>query len=235
MTDLTAIKQGAPFKSWKRPASAPQATEIVIHESVTTSVSNTVKVLQGKGLGVHYIVDRDGSVTQHVPLTHYAAHAGYGHNLPSIAIEVVNAYYPSKAPAQAKIKAAWAHKGEYILPTPLQCEAVWGLVKALCDTLKIKLDFPGADLRSGTFRWGRIGSHLNVGGVMAHHRWDHADGLFVEHYCVLRSRGYAPEEAFGLTLVAAQNVPAIRVTRLPSISMVETISPDSPSIRPFNR
>ena len=57
------------------------------------------------------------------------------------------------------------------------------------------------------FTWGRIPKH-KVPGVMAHHRWDHADGLFPEHYCLARHLGHPPEDAYRLTLAAAATVPA---------------------------
>jgi len=104
-----------------------RVTELIVHETVTRSVAATVRVLMRRRLGVHLIVGPDGDVTQHGDLAHdRLTHAG-GHNGPSVGIEVVNPYYPyllkGELPWRRTIKAPWAHKGEYVLPTPAQAEA----------------------------------------------------------------------------------------------------------------
>ena len=65
-----------------------------------------------------------GAFTQHGDLaTEILWHASQ-HNGPSFGVEVVNPYYPSYLkpglPWDRVIKAPWAHKGEYVLPTPAQ-------------------------------------------------------------------------------------------------------------------
>lgn len=196
------IARGAPLRAIRRRA---PATEVILHESVTSSRKSTVAVLRRQNYGVHFIVGRDGTITQHVhPRTHYTVHAGGSHNRSSIAVEIVNPYYGSRASDDdVVIPAVWAHKGEYILPCRAQVEAVWRLLSWLdveyddCEALR----FPCVD--ESTFRWGRDGRHT-LAGTTAHHRHAHADALFAEHYCVVRSRGYAPDEAWLLTVTAAQ-------------------------------
>lgn len=190
--------------SW--PRGGTTIDQIVIHESVTSSRAKTIAVLRARKLGVHVIVDRDGSVTQHVPLLRQTAHAGSAHNRRSVAVEVVNRYYGSQADdGEPDIEAVWAHRGWYILPTPVQCEAVWQAVVALHEEIAtIPLVFPGVSARG--FGWGRLPLTQRVrvpAGVMAHHRTDHADGLFPEHYCVLRSLDWDPVEAYVRTQAMA--------------------------------
>lgn len=206
--DLLTVPWGRGFKILARKT---LPTEIVIHESVTTTRDGVVKVLSGKGLSVHFTVDRDGSIQRHLPDLAWGPHAGGPHNLRSIAIEIINPYYPSKAPELPKIAAVWAHRGEYVLPTAEQCEAAWRLIVALCAAHKIPLEFPGADKLD--FKWGRSANHSRFRGVQAHHRWDHADGLFVEHYAWLRAKGVESIEAFKLTTETAQKVGKDRITR----------------------
>lgn len=191
------ITQGTPLSGYNR-GKGRTVTQIVLHESVTSSRESTVKVLAGRHLGVHFVVDRDGSVTQHVPVTLACAHAeGFGqasaHNEASIGVEVVNPYYGGEHDLRCK----WAHKGLYTCPPQVQLEAVWELVQSL----GVPLNFPANDQRG--FRWGRWWMHEGATGVMAHYRWDHADGLFPEHYCWARSLGYLPEAAFPLSITAA--------------------------------
>lgn len=208
---MRTYPQGAPFKSRRRPA---PATLIVLHESVTRTRAAAVSVLQRRppGLGVHYTVDRDGSVQQHVPLVDYCYHAGAGRNANSVGVEIINRYYGAHAVAgEDVIDAVWAHKGRYILPTELQLAAVWDLVHALGGELGIG-DYP-----SGTgdvFHWGRVKNVTR--GVSAHHRWAHADGLFPEHYCWLRARGLEHPEAWAATLAAASSGQRVTITTFPS-------------------
>lgn len=202
------IDAGEALTSYSRGAT--EITEVVIHESVTVSREATVKVLKARNLGVHYIVDRDGSVTQHAPLARQCAHASSPHNVRSVALEIVNPYYGNRAlEGQPTIEAVWAHKGVYTLPTLGQLEAAWdtlGVILAACP--KIKLEFPGA--AGDGFTWGRFPWHKTdpskrPGGVSAHARWDHADGLFIEYYFACRARGHDPISAYAHTLLAASS------------------------------
>lgn len=189
------IDQGAKLSGYSR-GKGRVITQIVLHESVTNSRDATVKVLSARHLGVHFIVDTDGSVTQHVPVELACAHAeGFGkpseHNEASIAVEVVNPYYGGD------LACSWAHKGKYNAPPQVQLESVWALIRGL----GVEIAFPANDDRG--FRWGRWWNHEGAVGIMAHQRWAHADGLFVEHYCWARARGYLPDAAYPLTVTAA--------------------------------
>lgn len=194
--------------SWSRGGRT--IDQIVIHESVTSSREATLAVLKRRNLSVHFIVGRDGSVTQHAPVANQCAHAGSKHNRRSVAIEVVNRYYGQHASrTEQTISARWAHRGLYILPTLAQAEAVHALVERLCREIPtIPLVFPGA-VRG--FVWGRLPLLQRVrppAGIMAHHRTDHADGLFVEHYVWRRVLGEDSSRAFASTVAAAQGVVA---------------------------
>jgi hypothetical protein len=202
------IKLGDLLTSYPRGATV--ITEVVIHESVTDSREETVAVLKKRSLGVHLIVERDGSVTQHAPLTRQCAHASSPHNVRSIALEIVNPYYGHRAlEGQPTINAVWAHKGVYALPTLGQVEAAWDVLGALLvEHPTIKYTFPGAP--KGAFTWGRFPwlktePRKRPPGINAHARWDHADGLFIEHYFVCRAAGHDPVTTYAHTLLAAQS------------------------------
>lgn len=186
--------------------------QIVFHESVTRTRDKTIAVLKArkpKGtLGVHVIVDRDGSVSQHAPLSRYTIHGGSVHNKRSVSVEVVNPYYGSAADDdEPDIKAVWAHKGWYVLPSVKQLESVWAVTLRVLDLVPtIPVSFPGQNGRQ--FRWGPfVGNNAKKcpPGIMAHHRTAHADGLFPEHYVFLRHLGESPESAYELTLEAASS------------------------------
>ena len=200
---MKSYPQGAAFTSHPRPA---PPTLIVLHESASPTRASTVRALQAQGYGVHYTVDRDGSVEQHVPLGAFSVHAGAGRNRNSVAVEVVNAYY-GKAGAPGTIPAVWTHrKSPYILPTAVQLAALWGLVHELGGATGVA-DYPS---KGDAFTWGRVKGIAK--GVSAHHRWGHADGLFPEHYCWLRARGVSHDEAYRATIEAAQACGRSRVT-----------------------
>ena len=195
--------QGKPLTKYSR-GKGRLPTQIVLHESVTGDRDTTVRVLDGRHLSVHLIVDRDGSVTQHVPFECAAAHAeGFGHpsehNEASIGIEVVNPYYGKE---DHDLLTGWAHKGWYVVPPQVQLEAVWQAILTITKAIPtVPCTFPGNDDRG--FRWGRWWAHEGSTGIMAHHRWAHADALFVEHYCWARSRGFLPDAAYPVTITAA--------------------------------
>lgn len=195
------------------PRRGATVDQIVLHESVTSSRASTLAVLKRRGLGVHLIVDRDGTVTQHAPLGEQCAHAGRL-NRRSIAVEVVNRYYGRHADDTDRvIDAVWAHRGRYIVPPLVQCEAVWGVVEDLLGShATIPSAFPG--VTDAGFTWGRLPLMQRVrvpAGILAHHRTDHADGLFLEHYCWQRAHDRSPALAWKRTLEAASS--GLRVTR----------------------
>jgi hypothetical protein len=139
-----------------------RAVELVIHETVTRSVDSTIAVLKKRGLSVHLVMGPDGALTQHGDLaTDVLWHASQ-HNGASFGVEVVNPYYPSYLkpglPWSRVIKAPWAHKGEYVLPTPAQAEAVATLVRwttsAPAPGIAVPRAWPG--LRDGRFALGLV-------------------------------------------------------------------------------
>ncbi len=182
-----------------------RATELVVHETVTTSVASTVDVLQHRGLSVHLILGPDGGFTQHGDLASEVLwHAGPVHNGPSFGVEVVNPYYPKLLkkgmPWGRTIKAPWAHEGRYVLPTPAQAESIAALVRwatsAPAKGVEVPRSWPG--LKAGAFRLGALAeAQKPLPGVLAHHYFGHADGAWLVLYAWLRlEAGLAPDVAF---------------------------------------
>lgn len=160
--------------------------------------------------------------------------SGTNHNQKSIGVEVVSPYYGAKRvdkkiippdPERLKakdgkppeiIQAVWADRGYYIVPPKVQLEAVWKLIVQLTSGVPkgvdpskfiLKRQFPAAMMQGNTwaFYWGRFAAHENAVGIMAHHRWDHSDGLFIEHYCMCRHLGLNVDKAFTTTLENASS------------------------------
>lgn len=173
------------------------ATTIVAHETVTRSVSDTVKVLKTRekgNLGIHLIGAPDGSFTQHADLCNEIVwHAG-AHNSVSIGVEIVNPYYPEylkkNDPWDTVIDAPWAHKKKYVVPTKEQAESFTQLV-LWC----VNGDVPGISVPR---IWPSVdGNKFYMGpapkckkptqGIYSHHNiGNHADGSWLVLYAWMR-------------------------------------------------
>jgi hypothetical protein len=204
LTTRPDIKKGSPLRSGKR---SKQLDQIILHESVTSSRAATERVLKKRRLSVHFMVDRDGTVTQHASTQKATFHAGSGHNSRSIGVEMVSPYYGARAKQKdVVVDAVWAHKKRYILPSIEQAEACFRLVQWLCLESDVPFVFPCVN-SDRSFRWGRSEESCEGSGVIAHHRFHHADGLFFEHYCASRKGSrLSPDEAYAETVFSATSM-----------------------------
>ncbi len=69
------------FAHRKRPASAV-ITTVVLHATAGATLSGAVSTLRERGLGYHYLIDKDGTVWKGCPVMSLTGHAGnsYGPN-----------------------------------------------------------------------------------------------------------------------------------------------------------
>ena len=179
------------FKA-RRRAKTP-VTELVLHETVTTSVNTTIAVLRRRNLGVHFIIGPNGAVTQHNDIAlDRVAHAP-PHNKRSVSIEIVTPFYPEYLgegqPWKQVIDAKWAHKKRYVVPTPEQAEATSRLVDWLTSDAAIPLRIPRhwIGLKKSRMAMGRLlTGHLPKPGVWAHTFFGHSDGAWLVLYSWLR-------------------------------------------------
>jgi hypothetical protein len=192
------------FKNQARPA--PKVTEVVVHETVTSSWAGTVAVLKQRGLGVHFIVDSDGTIYQHADLLQDEMWHASQHNPMSVGIETVNPFEPSLAPKNGPWKetivAPWAVGGCYLLPTALQAESVCQLVNWLssaeANPLTIPQLWPGMN-DAHVLALGRVATCKTPPepGILAHMYWDHGDGAWLVLYAWLRlEAGLDPVDAY---------------------------------------
>lgn len=183
--------------------------EFVIHETVTRSVASTVSVLKARKLSVHMILGPDGEITQHGDLADdRMAHAGSSHNGLSVGVEVVNPYYPTQLkpglPWTQTIKAGWAHRGTYVLPTPAQAEAVAQLTSWITSPAAAGLAIPRTWIGlSRTASGNKLAMNRVTGagssspGIYAHTYFGHADGSWLVLYSYLRLQaGMTPSAAY---------------------------------------
>jgi hypothetical protein len=182
-----------------------EVNEIIIHETVTRDYETTLKVLRRRKLGVHFLIDPSGLVTQHADLVNdHLSHASR-HNATSVGIEVINPYYPRylkpNLPWHDTIKARWAHQGEYVLPLNSQVEALYQLVYELTmldlPRLKIPQRWIGLNTTKKRLSMARVDNASRPGpGIYAHTYFGHADGGWPVLYCLLRHQLLEPEEAY---------------------------------------
>ena len=187
-------------------------TELVLHETVTRSVDDTVDILKRRKLGVHLIVGPDGRVTQHADLANDRLSHARGHNSRSVGLELVNPYEPRwlqpGMPWVRVIDASWAEGGQYVLPTPEQAEATAKLIRWMTAPAAEGLSVPRRwiGLEAGQLAMDRVsGADKPRPGVYAHTYWDHRDGAWLALYSWLRCEaGYAPCRAYEVAVLLAE-------------------------------
>lgn len=132
-------------------------TMFVNHWDVCLSAESCAKVLNKRGISVHFLIDNDGTIFQMLDTQHKAWHAGIpryeGGNLKGIGVEISNAYYTKyqdwyvkhgfgERPIQEN---AWVHgrkKDPFLDFYPVQLEALKALWKAIHIGIDIPLDYP---------------------------------------------------------------------------------------------
>ena len=191
--NLTA---GRPFTNFGQRSK--DVDTIVIHESVVKGREPTHRVLEDKQLSIEYMVDEDGSVTQHIdPEKGYGYHGGGKHlntggvNGRSIGIEIINRYDATAADENDGPRII----DDYLNPPRAQHEACYRLIVSLVNKFpKLQMVFFG--VRTNRFYWRAIGR--NPIGITAHAHYvaAKADGISTSFYCAMRARGYSEEESF---------------------------------------
>ena len=85
---------GKKLSSYRSCAGKPDRKPItfVTHWDVTLSSSYCHKILEKRGLSVHFGIDNDGTIHQWLDTQHIGFHAGSKVNLNSIGLEISNAY-----------------------------------------------------------------------------------------------------------------------------------------------
>jgi hypothetical protein len=126
----------------------------VTHWDVCLDSRSCMRVLSRRGISIHYTIDNDGTIRQHLDTQHAAWHAGgrkWNHS--SIGVEISNAYslkyqnrYVSRGFGERPIEDnAWVH-GKKLKPFlgfyPVQLQALKALYKAINKATGIPLETP---------------------------------------------------------------------------------------------
>jgi hypothetical protein len=141
-------------KGFKRVFHKRNPNFFVCHWDVCLSSKSCFKVLENRGLSVHFLIDNAGTIYQTMDINDVAYHAGSRKwNDQSIGVEISNAYYPKHQSWYTKqglgerplIKDAIVH-GEKLDPFtgfyPVQLEALKALMKSINKATGIPLKTP---------------------------------------------------------------------------------------------
>ena len=118
----------------------------VNHWDVCLSSAMCQRVLDKRGISVHFLIDNDGTIYQTLDLQHAAWHAG-NVNRKSVGVEISNGYYPKYQKSYVKkgfgerpiVEGAWVHGDEldpFLGFYPIQIEALkalWSAIHSACD------------------------------------------------------------------------------------------------------
>jgi len=126
----------------------------VNHWDVCLSAASCARVLDKRGISVHFMIDNDGTIYQTLDMQHAAFHAGSSRaNRASVGVEISNAYYLKYQDTYVKrghgerpiIDGAWVH-GTKLDPFlgfyPVQIEALKALWKAIHAATEIPYEAP---------------------------------------------------------------------------------------------
>jgi len=153
----------------------------VNHWDVCLSSHSCAKVLNKRGISVHFMIDNDGTIYQSVDMQHGAWHAGSSRaNRASVGVEITNAYYPKYQDTYIKrghgerpiVEGAWVH-GSQLDPFldfyPIQIEALKALWKAIHGATGIPYEAPVSQFGKTSTRYVQEVPYGKFSGFVSHY------------------------------------------------------------------
>ena len=154
----------------------------VNHWDVCLSSTLCSKILNKRGISVHFLIDNDGTIYQTLDMQHGAWHAGHERgNRASVGVEISNAYYPKYQDWYIKngygerpiVEKAWVH-GEQLDPFmgfyPVQVDALKALWGAVHQSAGVELQTP-LDQNTGktSTKYYQDALYGNYSGFVSHY------------------------------------------------------------------
>jgi len=153
----------------------------VNHWDVCLSSDSCQRVLDRRGISVHFLIDNDGTIYQTLDMQHAAWHAGSARtNRPSVGVEISNAYYPKYQKwyedngygSRPMIEDAWVH-GSQLDPFlgfyPAQLEALKALWKAIHGATGIPYETPTNQFGKTSTRYEQEVAYGKYEGFVSHY------------------------------------------------------------------
>jgi len=153
----------------------------VNHWDVCLSSRSCQRVLDKRGISVHFLIDNDGTIYQTLDIQHGAWHAGSERvNRASVGVEISNAYYTKYQDWYERngfglrplVDDAWVHGnklGEHTDFYPVQIEALQALWKAIHKATKIPYEAPKNQFGSTSTKYEQDVKYGSFSGFISHY------------------------------------------------------------------
>ncbi len=153
----------------------------VNHWDVCLNSKSCHRVLNNRGISVHFLIDNDGTIYQTLDMQHGAFHAGHQRtNRSSVGVEISNAFYPKYQEwynrngygERPLVKGAMVHGREletFMDFYPIQIEAVKALWKAVDGCTDIQFQTPLDENDHTSTRYELRVVYGNYQGIVSHY------------------------------------------------------------------
>ena len=153
----------------------------VNHWDVCLSSTSCQRVLDKRGVSVHFLIDNDGTIYQTLDMQHAAWHAGSERtNRPSVGVEITNAYYlkyqewyvDKGLGERPVIEEAWVHGhriGPFMGFYPAQIEALKALWKAIHHGANIPYETPLNQFEKTSTKYEQDVAYGKFKGFVSHY------------------------------------------------------------------
>ena len=174
-----AAKPGSYYSYAGRPKR--KIRYFVNHWDVCLSSQMCARVLDKRGISIHFMIDNDGTIYQTLDMQHAAWHAGSSRtNRPSVGVEITNAYYPKYQETYVEkgfgerplVEDAWVH-GDQLEPFlgfyPEQIEALKALWVAIHEATGIPYEAPLNQFGSTSRKYEQNVAYGDFKGYVSHY------------------------------------------------------------------
>jgi len=153
----------------------------VNHWDVCLSSRSCQRVLDKRGVSVHFLIDNDGTIYQTLDMQHGAWHAGSERvNRASVGVEISNAYYTKYQSWYEKngfgprplVDDAWVHGNKLEEHTdfyPVQIEALKALWKAVHKAAEVPLKAPTNQFGKTSTKYEQDVKYGSFSGFISHY------------------------------------------------------------------
>jgi hypothetical protein len=153
----------------------------VNHWDVCLSSRSCQRVLDKRGVSVHFLIDNDGTIYQTLDMQHGAWHAGSERvNRASVGVEISNAYYTKYQNWYEKngfgrrpvVDDAWVHGNKLEEHTdfyPVQIEALKALWKAIHKAAEIPYEAPKSQFGTTSTKYEQDVKYGSFSGFISHY------------------------------------------------------------------
>ena len=154
----------------------------VNHWDACLSATQCQKVLDKRGISVHFLIDNDGTIYQTLDLQHAAFHAGKV-NRKSVGVEISNAYYPKyqstyvrkgfgERPLVEGTRVHFSELDPFLGFYPVQIDALKALWSAVHNACDVPLETPLNQFDKTSTVYEQKWAYGNKRGFVSHYHVD---------------------------------------------------------------